>query len=311
MTKVESHELVNPQHHPTCHKPGLDMTVNNTALANGAALTESQLTSELISEIPFRSADDAANTIYVIYLPPNATTPTLAGAFAYHNVVNGDAHDPNSPNAKANYFYAVIGYSALADGSLNFDSVNISASHEIDETVTDPTTNQGWRETQGPRVGDEIGDICNRNPSDFSTYTIQQIWDQNNCKCVDRVAQPAAPLAPQNCGVSVGCNESVEVNCDMINEPVVLQRQVSGKWQTVSSDSEVPRFHIPFLSDQPATETYAIYPACGTNSHDDLVCAPNISTTIPHTACGGGGGGFGNPVCGGKRKPPCLKKKYK
>ena len=296
------------------HNPGIDLTVNNTSLANNSFLTEAQIQAELIKEIPFTPTAIANDTIYIIYFPPGATAPLLSSAYAYHLLTTGDAHDPANPGSTRPYFYAVIGYPTLIDGgTMDFDSANISEAHEIDETITDPTTNQGWRDANDPSPNSELGDKCNRQASDFATYTVQQVWDQANCKCADRVPQPSTPIAPQNCKLYVGCADSVTVDCDMVDEWIALQRNIKGKWTTVTVDKELPRFHIPFLFDQAFGEQYAAYRACGTNSHNDLVCAPSITTGLPHASCstgggsGGGGGGVGGQTCGGRNQPRCSK----
>jgi hypothetical protein len=66
-------------------------------------------------------------------------------------------------------------------GFANFSSV---LSHEIAESITDPTVSPAWLDDEGH----EIGDLCNHNNAklaglDHKTYTVQNVWSQAQGKC--------------------------------------------------------------------------------------------------------------------------------
>lgn len=142
----------------------------NVSLASGN-LTRNDIETELGKEIDGTSplgatfpslqhgfSQPAGDVIYVIWLPPGVTnSPGLDGAFGYHQVfTHGGKNIP----------YGVIGYLDQWKGYQ--DSMFITETHEIYETVTDPLTVSGWRDGNG----NEIGDICGRAVLDTDAITV-------------------------------------------------------------------------------------------------------------------------------------------
>jgi hypothetical protein len=165
----------------------------NSGLAAGS-LTEAALQAELASEIdqftsggiaptfPTQPAPTAApdNALWVIWLPPDVSTPTLSGAFGYHNFFT---------HTGKRVTYAVIGF---LDSWKGFqDTMFVTETHEIYEAVTDPYITTGWRDT----TGNEIGDVCGRAVLDTAAITawntpagpisVQKEWSIKKCDCVD------------------------------------------------------------------------------------------------------------------------------
>jgi hypothetical protein len=180
----------------------------NAALASGN-LSRSDIETELGKEIDgtsplnvtFRFAQPSfsapSEAIYLIWLPPGVTnSPDLDGAFGYHQFFS---------HKGKNVTYGVIGY--LDQWKGNQDSMFITETHEIYETVTDPLVTSGWRDGGG----NEIGDVCGRAVLDTDAVTewflgtagsmsIQKEWSIKKCGCVDVFAYGTAlhdpPIKP-------------------------------------------------------------------------------------------------------------------
>jgi hypothetical protein len=132
-------------------------------------LPDEDFTKELQAEINDGTlpANDS-NSVYVMMLPPaTQSTNDISCCSGHHNQVNGIA-------------YAIIEYQS------NWQFMDVVTSHEIFEASSDSAPNDpitgGWR--NGPSGG-EIADLCENLPSvTLDGYQVQQVWDQQNCKCV-------------------------------------------------------------------------------------------------------------------------------
>ena len=123
-------------------------------------IDEGDIQQELQSEISNNAlpADDS-NSIYVVMLPSGVQakndTNVATGHHSYiHNVV-----------------YAVIEYNDATN-------MGVVASHEIYESATDPYFT-GWN-GGGER---EVGDYCTKYDYELDSYTIQDVWGQEQCAC--------------------------------------------------------------------------------------------------------------------------------
>jgi len=61
-----------------------------------------------------------------------------------------------------------------------FDSLTVTASHELCEAITDPVPGQGWYDDNNG----EIGDICAWTTKTVGQYTVQQEWSNSANACV-------------------------------------------------------------------------------------------------------------------------------
>ena len=138
---------------------------------NSNVIDDSVIVPEINKEIQYQAVPyPNNNTLYVIFLPQNVNTISLAqqGYGGYHNY--------NSYNGQ-NYSYAIITYFSdqeKTDGLI---------SHEITEATTDPN----FQEYYSSSDGSEIADLC-ENDGDYSLETvnncvIQKVWSQRLCLC--------------------------------------------------------------------------------------------------------------------------------
>jgi hypothetical protein len=125
-----------------------------------------------------------ANTPYFIFLPPNVVSikgseQSCTNYCGYHNHVG-------------NVYYAVIPFancSGCVFPGQFLDTLTEVASHEFAEAVTDPALNAWWE----TGVGDEIGDICNRQTTRLNGFMIQTEWSNAQNACVIAPAPAGAP----------------------------------------------------------------------------------------------------------------------
>jgi hypothetical protein len=114
------------------------------------------------------------NTIYLIFLPPDITSPANPGA-GYHS------------NVWVSSFGTAVPYAVVQQGT---DSQNSqTAAHEVMEAATDPF-NTGWFDPNPPagsaHPGNshlEIGDLCNAMAMSVNGVSWQQSWLQDQCRC--------------------------------------------------------------------------------------------------------------------------------
>jgi hypothetical protein len=149
-----------------------------------------------------------SQTVYVIYFPANVTLtdqdgPSCLSYNAYHTAY----HSKAAGNALTSY--AVIPYCDFGQGDMfNYTQVQVSASHEIAETATDPfpgvnmafflVTNDAWVGAQS-LGGGECGDMCeglsNANWPD-TPYTYQRLWSNQAAALSQQPCQPSASPNP-------------------------------------------------------------------------------------------------------------------
>src|SRR5579859_5882301 len=138
-----------------------------------------------------------ANTLYFIFLPPDVVSilgndRSCQAYCGYHNHVG-------------NVFYAVIPFATCTGcvfAGQFLDTLTEVASHEFAEAVTDPALNAWWE----TGVGDEIGDICNRQTTRLGGYLVQTEWSNAQNACV--IAPAASPTPRPSSGpvVAWGAN---------------------------------------------------------------------------------------------------------
>ena len=139
----------------------------------GGQLSDNQLQQALQGWISNnRVPSPTSNTVYFVYLPPGVTATDNVGDVScqddcgYHYHINGTI------------FYAVIPFPSCGRckfAGKSFDSLTIGSSHELCESITDPTFS-GWSDDN---AHDEIGEPCAANIAQLGVYKIQKIW--SNC----------------------------------------------------------------------------------------------------------------------------------
>lgn len=153
-------------------------TVTLTTPDPGTSVADSDIQQMLNNAIANNSAfpKPSANTLYFVYLPSGVPV-TMDGSSScqsfcgYHDAINGQT------------FYAVEPYpdcSGCTSSFSAFDSLTITSSHELCESITDPIPGQGWYDQNNG----EIGDICAWQTKQVGSYTVQKEWSNNANTCV-------------------------------------------------------------------------------------------------------------------------------
>lgn len=148
-------------------------TVSKTDAGTTILLDDGQFPAEinneiLAGELPYPND----NTVYMIMLPPNTTTPQM--------VANDDAgYHANSSYNGQRYTYGIIGYRGA-----DFNGTDEVISHELAEAATDPNGN-GYRDYTPGHNFDEVADICVWVPVSygFYGYVVQKYFIQSVCQC--------------------------------------------------------------------------------------------------------------------------------
>ncbi len=164
-----------------------------------------------------------SETVYVIYFP---TTTTITDQDGVSCIAFGGYHTSyrSTLPTGGNVAYAVIPYCDYGGGNdmLNYQQVQVTASHEIAEATTDPypgpatafylTTNDAWEGAQS-LGGGECGDMCEGlSNADWpdNGYTFQRIWSN---QAAAQSMQPCQPSPSPNPYFAVALRTpSIQVN---------------------------------------------------------------------------------------------------
>ena len=136
-----------------------------------AAVTTDVSIRNLLRDVALHDAHlprPSKNTLYCVFTPAGVQVKDGADASCtvfcgYHNAMD------------AGIFYAALPFPGCAgclNGHTEFDSLTITASHELVEAITDPVPGQGWYDdTFG-----EIGDIDNTQVKRVGAFLVQKEW---------------------------------------------------------------------------------------------------------------------------------------
>jgi hypothetical protein len=168
-------------------------------------LQDAQIQAALQSEIArgYLQWPDA-NRLYVVFVEDNVaiqagTSTSVSNFVGYHGAFQANLYYNGGSNGITAYFpydihYAVVAYPGgnipLPAGNRSnnswswlsdFDTMTLTASHELAESVTDPNSGYktlGWND-DGLTDG-EVGDISNSQTVYLNGYAVQRISDQND-----------------------------------------------------------------------------------------------------------------------------------
>ena len=209
-----------------------------------------------------------ANTIYAIYMPPGAAlyfggSPDAGGQDACQQGVGGY----HTSSQHKNYIYAIMPH---CSGFATAD-VEISASHELDEAVTDPLPNQGTTAYQGfdnnhlafefmNQFQDELGDACesfleSTDTTDFTPYTVQRMWSNKSAAAGSHWCVPAVPEPYYNTTfLASGSLDDISVNLSPIY-PGAGMAKSKGFKMALNTTRTIP---IGFFSDKATSGPFTI-----------------------------------------------------
>lgn len=136
-----------------------DDTSANVSAALNSAIQQGQL------PVPDSTTATTSSTIYVVFLPPNATTQLML-------TYGDDGYHSTTSYGTLKYSYAFITY-----GSTDYtDSI---VSHELYEASSDPASQGYWDDA----TSEEIADLCDWVETTVNGYVVQKVWSQDTCQC--------------------------------------------------------------------------------------------------------------------------------
>jgi hypothetical protein len=180
-------------------------TIYGVSVDKTQYITDSLIQSALAAEIRAGLlATPDANRLYVVFMEDNVAVSTSFGnsqnTFAgYHGTFGAWTWGPTGFGVN-DIHYAVVTYPGGTVGNGGFswlgvqDTMTLSASHEIEEAVTDPNVNfktAGWYDDS---LGGENGDITNAQTVYLNGYAVQRISDLNDQAMTPAGATSARPV---------------------------------------------------------------------------------------------------------------------
>ena len=161
------------------------------------------------------------NTIYLLYLPPGVTYTSSEGLNA------GCAYLAGAHN-KYDSMHDAFAFSQRCPGG-NLDDVTTTASHEIMESITDPTfhgwaypplptppwTGDVWSALLGGSLPVEVGDLCDGTQYAEHGFTYTRIWSNDAAAigdpCVPAIADAYYDVSPEFAWAQVTPGGTVDV----------------------------------------------------------------------------------------------------
>jgi len=179
-----------------------------------ACLTDPQLESEISSVISRNGLPRGLARIYFIFTPPGVGS--CAGsdcAYSVYCAYHSWFGSGSSTTLYANQPYAAVSgcdTGSRPNGNPADATLNV-ASHEHNETITDPT-GDGWYDAEGDENGDKCawtfgaGSGAANQTIGAGSYELQQEWDDDTMGC--RLGLPTAAASATPSGLAAGFDAS-------------------------------------------------------------------------------------------------------
>ncbi|MBV8834121.1 MAG: hypothetical protein JO108_33390 [Acidobacteriaceae bacterium] len=227
------------------------------------------------SHLPPVSTDASgqSNTLYTVYFPPGmnittgGTNSCQAGGFcAYHG------SSKTTGTSQQIFQYSVVpdfgsgsGCDSGCGGGTEFQNITSVSSHELAESITDAQVAFAGPGNGPPlawydNTNGEIGDICNQYEDTVSahgkTFTIQQLWSNNQGACVNG---PGASLSLTTTASSVPTGTPLSVTVTVKNSKGVTLPFYTGTIHFTSTDAaaQLPADYA-FTASDGGTHTFSV-----------------------------------------------------
>ena len=217
-------------------------------------VTDEQITAEIQNQVsigmlpaPTSDAFGYANTLYMVYFPPNLTITAPGAGTSCKNFCS--YHSSFASNEIARFSYGAVPDfggscgvcgSAVGDPPI-FTNVTAVSTHEFAESISDARPNTGWydptfRNTDGSR-GDEIADVCAWQYAPLGSYTIQPVWSNLQGACVSGPITLTAS-APTTIGTGVSFPFTITVQDSSGNQLQTYTRTIH--FSSTDSAAQLP-----------------------------------------------------------------------
>jgi len=225
-------------------------TIDDTAIQ---AELQKQIKNGVLPAVSI-DAQGQSNTLYTVYFPPGMTitqggsSSCVAGGFcAYHGTsyTNGQSGQAFQYSVMPD-FGSGSGCDTGCGTGTEFQNITSASSHELAESITDAQVGFAVN-INGPPLAwyddnyGEVGDLCNADQDTVSargkTYTIQQLWSNNQNACVNG---PGASLSVSATSSSVATGTPLSLTVTVKNSKGVTLPFYTGTIHFTSSDSSAP-----------------------------------------------------------------------
>jgi hypothetical protein len=245
-----------------------------------ATIDDSAIQTELQKQIaaghlPSVSTDATSgqsNTSYTVYFPPGmtitqgGTNSCQGGGFcAYHgsSYTNGQSGQSFQYSVMPD-FSPGSGCDVGCGGGSEFQNITSVSSHELAESITDAQV--GFATVNAPplawydNTNGEIGDTCNADQDTISahgkTYTIQQLWSNDQNACVNG---PGASLSVSATSSSVASGTPLSFTVTVKNSKGVVLPFYTGTVHFTSTDTnaQLPADYT-FVTSDGGAHTFSV-----------------------------------------------------
>ena len=142
-----------------------------------ASVADSALQAFIAQQIDSGAAPAAdASVVYAVFLPPGTK-------------VTGSEKDLGFHSYTPRFRYIMLRYDPYVIDPIGRVVTEVTYSHEMSETITDPDLDAWYDDA----TGDEIGDVCKLQTGSIDGYTVQEEWSNQYGKCIDPQSVFPAP----------------------------------------------------------------------------------------------------------------------
>jgi hypothetical protein len=231
--------------------------------APGATMQDSDIQTLLAGEIACGAFPaPTANTFYVVLTPPGTTVVKANGQ---QSCVDFNGYHHGASTTKGEVYYAEVANCPVGSDGLSVgDEITVTASHEVAETTTDPSTNNAWDKKGLPSEG-EIGDLCHGLFFAANGFAVQRIYSDNAANAGQNPCVPANPGEPYfgfgpltEAPLTIPAGGQVTIDTEAFSTaplcaPINTSARVfSGVSVQVGAQTAVPGQHIPVTVSVPA-----------------------------------------------------------
>lgn len=169
------------------------------------------------------------NRLVFVFTPPNVNVQSGGEASNGTPVGFGGYHDSFTNLAGQTVYYAVIpdpiGNDRVPDLSVD-DQQTMAASHELAESVTDPTFTSWWDDSGDAYTGLEIADFANPSTDTvyLGQYAVERVWSDELGGLESPAGATSTPSGSTSPPVSVAATEvamAMPVNIGKVSQEIV------------------------------------------------------------------------------------------
>jgi hypothetical protein len=150
-----------------------------------------------------------AGAVYAVFLPPGTKVSGQERELGYHSYSSG---------MRSSFHYLMLRFDPYLIDPIGRLVTEVTFSHEMAESITDPDLNAWFDDA----TGNEIGDVCQMQIGHIAGYTVQEEWSNEHGRCID----PQDVYRPPSGGCPAGMH--LEDGYCVPNQPVGCSSSAGG-----------------------------------------------------------------------------------